>query len=354
MLPLPSPSNEGRGDPPPHSMEGANNAQALSAPVRRVGTATDVGPPWRSLPRAWVSWRSPAPPQWPAGRTVPLNPAPPGSSYASNPSEQVPAVTRTRPRSSTPLASGIVCGSGADVFELWTGHATREGRALVRQGRQSREAGPRQHLLGRPPQQPGHGRVRRVRPARHRQGHPCGPGRPRLDHHYSTESLVAVAPGYGAVLVNVGRSVYGPDGRSSRGPGGATSTPTSAGTPRSSPRSAPHWAADRSGPPKVVQCRKHSPVGGRVRGEVQLREQPLHVHLDRPVRDPSWREMPMLVRPSAIPASTWTSRSVRPAKSGSRRRTRTSRPRLRGRGRTRRRRPGAVRRPGSRSRAPGP
>ena len=29
---------------------------------------------------------------------------------------------------------------------------------------------------------------------------------------YSTESLVAVAPGYGAVLVNTGRSVYGPDG----------------------------------------------------------------------------------------------------------------------------------------------
>jgi hypothetical protein len=143
---------------------------------------------------------------------VPLNPPPPDS-YTCTP---VGNGTRCLSDTTTvldPAPSGIFCGAGADSFEV------------VDQGTRRVKAERWYDVDGN--------LVKRVRAnlfSDTRLTHPVTGAAVGYDQHdvdtevlavpgdlnsattYSVESLVAVAPGFGTVLVNKGRSVYGPDG----------------------------------------------------------------------------------------------------------------------------------------------
>lgn len=144
--------------------------------------------------------------------SVTLNPAPPGSYKCT------PVGNGTRCLSDTttvvdPVPSGILCGTGADAFEI-SDQATRRVKAerwydtngnLVKRVRAnlfsaSRLTNPITGVFVAYDQHDTDTDILTV------------PGDLGTATTYSVESLVAVAPGYGAVLVNKGRSVYGPDG----------------------------------------------------------------------------------------------------------------------------------------------
>jgi hypothetical protein len=147
-----------------------------------------------------------------APTTIPLNPPPP-SSYSCTPigagTRCVSDTTATGPAED----SGIVCGTGAGAFSVMDS-ATRRVKA-------ERWYDTNGDLVKR---------VRANLFSDSRLTNPLNGTYVPYDQHdvdtdlfavpgdlgtattYSVESLVAVAPGYGAVLVNKGRSVYGPDG----------------------------------------------------------------------------------------------------------------------------------------------
>ena len=150
-----------------------------------------------------------------AGRpaTVPLNPPPPNSSYTC---KSIGAGTRCDSDTTEvldPAPSGIICGTGADMFEL-TDQATRRVKAerwydtngnLVKRVRANifSDASLINPVTGAFVVYDQHDVDRAILAV---------PGDLDTITTYSTEWLVAVAPGYGAVLVNTGQSVYGPDG----------------------------------------------------------------------------------------------------------------------------------------------
>ena len=179
-------------------MEGANNAQALSAPVRRVGAAT------ARRGRHGARCREPGSRGGHRhrrhGRPAGHGSAEPGASRQQLHLQSIGAGTRCASDTTEvldPAASGIICGSGADMFELMD-QATRRVKAerwYDRDGNLVKRV--RDNIFSdATPQQPGHGRVRRVRPARHRH-------EPSLRSRatsstittYSTESLVVRGPG---------------------------------------------------------------------------------------------------------------------------------------------------------------
>ena len=147
-----------------------------------------------------------------APTAVPLNPEPPDS-YTCTP---IGAGTRCTSDTTTvvdPVPSGIVCGTGADEFEA-IDQGTRRVKAVRWYDRDGNL-------------------VTRVRDNLFSDtvlSHPVTGASVAYDQHdidtdvlavpgdldtattYSAEYLMAVAPGYGAVIVNTGRSVYAPDG----------------------------------------------------------------------------------------------------------------------------------------------
>jgi hypothetical protein len=143
---------------------------------------------------------------------VPLNPVPPDSYTCT----AIGAGTRCLSDTTEvldPVPSGIVCGTGADAFEV-ADQATRRVKAerwydvdgnLVKRVRANLFSDARlsNPLTGASVSYDQHDVDTAILAV---------PGDLDTATTYSVESLLAVAPGYGAVLVNKGRSVYAPDG----------------------------------------------------------------------------------------------------------------------------------------------
>lgn len=147
-----------------------------------------------------------------APTTVTLNPPPPDT-YTCKPFGEGTRCTSDVTEVVDPVPSGIVCGTGSGAFEVMD-QGTRRTKATRWYGR-------RGNLTKR---------VRDNIFSETMLSNPLtGASVPYVQHDidtdllatpgdlstattFSVESLIATAPGYGVVLVNRGRSVYGPDG----------------------------------------------------------------------------------------------------------------------------------------------
>jgi hypothetical protein len=143
----------------------------------------------------------------------PLNPEPPDS-YTCSPRRHRTVCVSDTSEVVAPTPIGIVCGTGDGKFDVIDLEATRRVKAM-------RVYDDHGDLVTRVRENIFYGT---------RLGNPVtGVSVPYRQHDidtdilatrgdlstattYSVESLVATAPGYGVVLVNKGRSVYGPDG----------------------------------------------------------------------------------------------------------------------------------------------